>query len=97
MKYTSNKLLKLAINNKHIGNCPSIVPVTECICWITQVSKWNKNKIIADKNRVRTNRKYKVHYSNAKCSVINRQNHISSSLVEVSCEQCLKNVARQRF
>jgi hypothetical protein len=88
--YSSGKLVRFAIENKHIVPCQNQGKSRECVCWITEAQNWDKRMKDASKLRVRKPRSNgKIHMQGKSCGA---KGTLKTSAVttEVNCQHCIK-------
>jgi hypothetical protein len=92
MKFSAPRLLRLALVGSHLPYCPhgnDKTPGYECLCWKTEVRKWDQKAKLSAKTRVRKPKLQKIHLLTHKCSAKNPI-HTSSVIADLTCQQCLK-------
>lgn len=92
--FSAPKLLRLALTGTHISSCPHAndkIPGSECLCWKTEVRKWDARVKLASTSRVRKPKLQKIHLVGNHCASKSSHGLTTTSVTtDVTCKQCLK-------
>lgn len=92
--FSAPKLLRIALAGTHISYCPHAndkITSSECLCWKTEVRKWDARTKLASANRVHKTKPQKIHLIGNHCASKSSHGLTTTSVTtDITCKQCLK-------